>query len=95
MSLDINEYNSTWHGIPLQKVKDPLNEDQLRIISLTAFLSKVLEKFFIEWLLFYIGDKIDWRQYGGQKGSSTAHYLIELINFCQAQPQLQLQLSWG
>ena len=35
----------------------------------------------IEWLLYFIGDKIDWRQYGGQKGSSTAHYLIELINF--------------
>ena len=78
------EWPSTWrveYGIPLQKVKDPNNEDQLRIISLTAFLSKVMEKFVMEWLLFYIGDRIDWRQYGGQKGSSTAHYLIELINF--------------
>jgi hypothetical protein len=27
------------------------------------------------------GDKIDWRQFGGQKGSSISHYLIELINF--------------
>ena len=69
------------HGIPLQKVKDPQNEDQLRIMSFTAFLSKVMEKFVMEWLLFYIGDRIDWRQYGGQKGSSTAHYLIEFINF--------------
>ena len=40
-----------------------------------------MEKFVIEWLLSYIGDKIDWRQYGGQKGSSIVHYLIEFINF--------------
>ena len=78
------EWPSTWcmeYGIPLQKVKDPANEDQLRIISLTSFLSKVMEKFVIEWLLYYIGDRIDWRQYGGQKGSSTSHYLIEFMNF--------------
>ena len=37
-------------GIPLQKVPDPQTEDDLRIISLTAFFSKVLEKFVIEWL---------------------------------------------
>ena len=78
------QWPSMWrteYGIPLQKVPDPVNEDQLRIISLTAFFSKVFEQFVIEWLVFYIGDKMDWRQYGGQKGSSIAHYLIELINF--------------
>ena len=78
------EWPSIWkkeYGIPLQKVPNPANEDQLRVISLTPFFSKVFEKFVIEWLLFYIGDRIDWRQYGGQKGNSIAHYLIELINF--------------
>ena len=78
------KWPSSWkieNGIPLQKVKDPINEDHLRIISLTAFFSKIMEQFVMEWLLFYIGDKIDWRQYGGQKGSSIAHYLIEFINF--------------
>ena len=78
------EWPSPWrleYGIPLQKVKDPANEDQLRIISLTSFLSKIMEKFVMEWLIFYIGDRIDWRQYGGQKGSSIVHYLIEFINF--------------
>ena len=40
-----------------------------------------MDKFVIEWLLHYIGDRIDWRQYGGQQGSSIAHYLIEFINF--------------
>ena len=81
------KWPSSWkieNGIPLQKVKDPINEDQLRIISLTAFFSKIMEQFVMEWLLFYIGDKIDWRQYGGQKGSSIAHYLIEFINFILA-----------
>ena len=29
----------------------------------------------------YIGHKIDWAQYGGQKGNSISHYLIELTNF--------------
>ena len=33
------------------------------------------------WLLEFISDKIDFRQYGGSKGNSTTHYLIELINF--------------
>ena len=29
----------------------------------------------------YIKDKIDFRQYGGQRGNSITHYLIEFINF--------------
>ena len=28
-----------------------------------------------------IGDKLDFRQYGGTKGNSVSHYLIELVNF--------------
>ena len=33
------------------------------------------------WLLEIIGDKLDFRQYGGMKGNSVSHYLIELVNF--------------
>ena len=33
------------------------------------------------WLLEFIGDEIDFRQYGGSKGNSITHYLIEFINF--------------
>ena len=69
------------YGIPLQKKPNPKNEDDVRIISLTAFYSKVMEKFVMEWLLEVIGDKIDWHQYGGQKGNSVAHYLIDFVNF--------------
>ena len=39
------------YGIPLQKQENPLNEDDLRIISLTSHLSKVSEQFVINWLL--------------------------------------------
>ena len=35
----------------------------------------------MEWLLKYIQDKIDFRQYGGCKGNSITHYVIEFINF--------------
>ena len=69
------------YGIPLQKVKNPVNEDDLRIISLTSFYSKILEKFVIEWILEHIGQKIDMYQFGGQKGNGVAHYLIEFVNF--------------
>ena len=75
---------TTWkveYGIPLQKVTNPKTEDELRIISLTAFFSKIYEKFVMEWLLQYIGPLIDLAQYGGQKGSSVTHYLIDFINF--------------
>ena len=40
-----------------------------------------MENFVVMWLLEFIGHKIDIRQYGGRKGNSTSHYLIELINF--------------
>ena len=39
------------YGTPLQKKPDPQNEDDLRIISLTAFFSKVMEKFVVKWLM--------------------------------------------
>ena len=69
---------------PIGKKPYPESEDDLRPISLTPFYSKVAEKFVSGWLLDYIGDKLDIRQYGGLKGSSTTHYIIELVNFILA-----------
>ena len=63
------------------KIPQPESEDDLRPISLTAFYSKVTEHFVVMWLLEYIEDKIDFRQYGGSKGNSITHYLIQFINF--------------
>ena len=51
------------------------------MISLTAFYSKVFEKFVMECFFENIGPLIDLGQYGGLKGSSVTHYLIDFINF--------------
>ena len=68
-------------GLALKKVPEPKNEHELRIISLIPFLSKIFEKFVIEWLLLYISDKLDLNQYKGRKDTSVNNYLIEFISF--------------
>ena len=69
------------YGLPLKKVSNPETEEQLRIISLTSYLSKVFEQYVVQWLMEFVGNQMDWGQYGGEKGSSIAHYLIEFVNF--------------
>ena len=71
----------TEYVTPIAKIPQPEDEDDLRPISLTAFFSKVMEQFVVRWLLEEIGDKLDFRQYGGMKGNSVTHYMIELVNF--------------
>ena len=70
--------------VPIPKVTNPECENDLRPISLTPFFSKVAENFVVDWLLCFIGDKIDFRQYGGLKGNSISHYIIEFMNFVLA-----------
>ena len=82
--LDTNLWPSDWSkelGLALKKTTVPESESQTRLISLTAFWSKCLEGFVIDWLFEAIGSKIDFSQYGGLKGHSTSHYLIDLVNF--------------
>ena len=69
------------YAVPIPKESDPENNDQLRLISLTKFLSKTFESFLVEWILEVIGPKLDPLQFGGIKGNSLTHYLIHLINF--------------
>ena len=69
------------HIVPVGKTPMPESEDDLRPISLSSFFSKVTEQFVVMWLMDIIKDKIDFRQYGGLKGNSITHYLIEFLNF--------------
>ena len=69
------------YGLPLKKIPQPYNEDDIRVISLTSVYSKTFEKFVISWLLEYLEEKIDVAQYGGRKGCSISHYLIDFVNF--------------
>ena len=75
------EHYKTGYVIPIGKIPQPESEDDLRPIALTNFFSKVMEHFVVMWLLQCVGDKIDFRHYGGTKGNSVSHYLIEFINF--------------
>ena len=81
---ETGEWPRQWkleYVVPIGKVPMPETEDDLRPISLTSFFSKVTEHFVVMWLMEFIKDKIDFRQYGGLKGNSITHYLIEFINF--------------
>ena len=80
----VAKWPTSWkleYGTPIPKIPDPKSEDDLRIISLTAFYSKVFERFVVQWLMKYIGHLLDPKQFGGLKQNSTSHYMIELINF--------------
>ena len=67
--------------LPLGKVPQPQSIDSdLRPISLTAVLSKVLEGFVFNWLVRILMPHIDPFQFGGVKKSSTTHALVHLIH---------------
>ena len=66
--------------IPIQKVKNLNYVTDLRPISLTPTLAKICERFIADWLMKSIIDKIDKRQYGSLKRSSTTHALLSFIH---------------
>ena len=47
---------------------------------MTAVLSKQLEKIVGGWMLDYIVDRLDVNQYGGLKGLSTTHALVDMVH---------------
>ena len=84
--VQIGKWPMRWkaeQGIALNKVRprQPESESDLRIISLTPFLSKGFDSIVIDWLIHFVGDKLDRGQYGGIKGSSSSHYLIHMITY--------------
>ena len=65
--------------ICIPKVNPPSGTDELRNLGLTRFFSKFLEAMLITLLTPYLrGDEA---QFGGEKNTSTGHYLLELIEF--------------
>ena len=52
----------------------------MRPIALTTVLSKVLEDFFVEWLIVDIKHHIDPQQFGSLKGTSTTYCLLDMLH---------------
>jgi len=67
--------------VPLPKQNPPRDiTSDIRPISLTASLSKALESFVLRWVLDLIDKKLDGKQFGGLRGKSTTHALIDMIH---------------
>ena len=78
-----SSYPTEWkkeHQLAIPKSYPPENEDDLRNIAKTPFLSKVYESFLAQWLLYFIRPYLDPNQCG-LKGSSITHYLIKFLHF--------------
>ena len=67
--------------VPLPKKKPPRSiQSDLRPISLTPTLSKILESFVGRWIMHELEGKLDQRQYGCLRGRSTTHELVDLLH---------------
>ena len=79
---------------PIPKVKPAQSiQDDLRPISLTPTISKLLESLVGQWMLETVSTQFDAKQFGGIKGRSTLHALVDILqiwhtalddkNFCR------------
>ena len=66
--------------IPIPKSQPPTCEDDIRPISLTPGLAKVLEDFVVRWMITDIKERIDPKQFGCLKGTSTTYCLLDMIH---------------
>ena len=67
--------------IPIPKTSIPADiTTDLRPISLTPNLSKICESFVYDWLISSVKNRIDKRQFGSLKNSSTTHNLISQVH---------------
>ena len=67
--------------IPKSKTNPPQNEDDLRNIAKTSWMSKLCEALIGDFLLPVIEPYIDPGQCGGFRGTSVTHYLVKLVDF--------------
>ena len=61
----------------IPKISNPENKGDLRNLSLTLFISKIVENIVYDLLISCWGHKIDSAQFGGRKGYSVTLYLIK------------------
>ena len=66
--------------VPIRKTSKPIAEADTRPISLTSCLSTVLEDFVVSWLIEDVKVKIDHRQFGCLKGTSTTFCLLDMLH---------------
>ena len=66
--------------IPIPKVNPPRALSDLRPISKTPIIGKIIEKVMMSELEKDVKGKLDLDQYGNTKGSSTTHYLVKLTD---------------
>ena len=72
------------HVIPLPRKTPPTQiESDLRPVSLTPVMSKVLKHFICKWAREAVAPNIHPRQFGAVQGSSTAHALVEMLHYIQ------------
>jgi len=64
--------------VPIPKVNSPTSiQSDLRPISLTPTLSKILESYVGNWILDRVTAKLDPRQFGALRGQSTMHAVVD------------------
>ena len=66
--------------VPCEKKANPSTLKDLRKISLTSEYSLVFEGIIKDWIMEDISPKIDRSQYGNQKGTSTEHMMVKLMD---------------
>jgi hypothetical protein len=84
LSVSSATTTSNWKSANISSIPKetpPKEKNDLRPISLTSYISKVLEEFVIEWILEDIGHQIDPKQFGCLRASSTTLCLLDMLTF--------------
>lgn len=83
-SIQTGTMPSIWkraNVIAVPKTKPPKSIQQdIRPISLTPTLSKILESIIGRWMIGKISSKFDPKQFGAIKGRSTSHALVDILH---------------
>ena len=74
------EFLKVEHVTPIPKVSTPKDIDDLRNISGLMNLDKIMEKIICKWMIDDMKDSMDPSQYANQKGLSTQHYLVKMLD---------------